>query len=893
MFGGRPTQKKPANQTNASEFDIDNIDHLLHDNFNDNSNIGDENLNDPDLLSQLNALASSSSKMESQAKTKKPAKKVVPQVSMDIDLDAYSSLAQGGDDIEVELDERDFSDPTLLNELSSLSQTSMVTDKPATTLSTTKKQSKPDEKTVQLMNMGFSQKQAKKALDMFDSDIERATNYLLDTPPTDDYGDDRGVDDHIDTSTKTTDHSMDQDTNTLVDTTMTYNNVDNDTSTSDSKKSLKDSTMAISSHVTTTTIQKSDSNQHLDKYNNDGLTSMDLKSRSQHYQQLALAAKKQGDKKLAVSYLRESKALMQLYQQQQSLLDENIQKELNIDNNNDNDNVSTVNNEALSPLIKDESSQDNKMTMQPDLASSTTPYQPSSALSAFLPSPQQQTANLSTTNLNDLSEISTPPTQITNKQQQQEQQELLQQIIHLQKEYKEAAIHYKNIGNLSMAKEMIQTSKSLLKTGIQVKQGGLSLQEIASIKTKLPPPPDKTLGDGKLRTVQPVTSFQQPTIEQLETQLSYQIDVCHNLEIQYRNTNSTKSGSKESSTGLSNAALLPLKQAFAADLVTIKSLHEQENNNNLPSIPSLHYEQVDYSYNHILDHLALNQMELKIIKGTGIQTLDIGADVEPFVTWDFAGWPPENTAQAQLNKGETPIVKGINPVFDFTTVIPIVRSNRVFIRHVQRKKLTLEIYHNKYNYGFLRRPVFIGKIIIPLEGLLTKSSIRGWFDLVDNNRKKLGGKLEVQLNIREPLNGQDIIKRSERWLILDEFSQQTSQLLYSAGLTKVPYVSPNIPLPSSSSNDNITSVDTTTTITTSIPKTDTMETITAPMNMTSPTLSTPPLKQESKSASSSPLIPNKNQLQKDNISLSPSLPATPDLTMVDSELENAEDELNK
>lgn len=52
--------------------------------------------------------------MESQVKAKKPAKKVVPQVNMEIDLDSYTALAQGDGDIEVELDEKDFSDPTLL-----------------------------------------------------------------------------------------------------------------------------------------------------------------------------------------------------------------------------------------------------------------------------------------------------------------------------------------------------------------------------------------------------------------------------------------------------------------------------------------------------------------------------------------------------------------------------------------------------------------------------------------------------------------------------------------------------------------------------------------------------------------------------------------------------------
>lgn len=33
---------------------------------------------------------------------------------MDIDIDSYAALAQGDEDIEVELDERDFQDPNLL-----------------------------------------------------------------------------------------------------------------------------------------------------------------------------------------------------------------------------------------------------------------------------------------------------------------------------------------------------------------------------------------------------------------------------------------------------------------------------------------------------------------------------------------------------------------------------------------------------------------------------------------------------------------------------------------------------------------------------------------------------------------------------------------------------------
>jgi hypothetical protein len=57
---------------------------------------------------------------------------------------------------------------------------------------------------------------------------------------------------------------------------------------------------------------------------------------------------------------------------------------------------------------------------------------------------------------------------------------------------------------------------------------------------------------------------------------------------------------------------------------------------------------------------------------------------------------------------------------------------------------------------------------------------------LDTNRKKTGGKLKIQLGLREPLNGQDIVSKSERWLVLDGLGQQTSQLMHSVGLTAAP-----------------------------------------------------------------------------------------------------------
>lgn len=48
---------------------------------------------------------------------KKPTQKKKPRqqaLDMDIDIDAYTSLAQGDDDIEVDFDEKDLNDPNLL-----------------------------------------------------------------------------------------------------------------------------------------------------------------------------------------------------------------------------------------------------------------------------------------------------------------------------------------------------------------------------------------------------------------------------------------------------------------------------------------------------------------------------------------------------------------------------------------------------------------------------------------------------------------------------------------------------------------------------------------------------------------------------------------------------------
>jgi hypothetical protein len=55
---------------------------------------------------------------------------------------------------------------------------------------------------------------------------------------------------------------------------------------------------------------------------------------------------------------------------------------------------------------------------------------------------------------------------------------------------------------------------------------------------------------------------------------------------------------------------------------------------------------------------------------------------------------------------------------------------------------------------------------------------------VDSNRKKSGGKIHLQINLREPLTCQDIVDRSERWLVLDAYGSTVSKCLATSGLTQ-------------------------------------------------------------------------------------------------------------
>lgn len=499
--------------------------------------------------------------------------------------------------------------------------------------------------------MGFTQKQALKALGMFDNNLERAANYLFDSSPVDE-------DDYIDHSPSTIAPPPPPPPH----------------------KSPSNQVMVA---------KQDDIQEDTQEFEEESVDPQFWKEKAQEYQKMALAAKRVGDKRKAVALLRESKNFNQKYQ---DLL------EIHQSSNEPMDTERSPAN--TSPKLTQSRVLQQNTPPPPEPVKPSTPPPPP-PLQQQQQQPASQRAAITTNNLQQI-------------------QDLLGKVISLQKQYKEAAIYYKGLGNLAVAKQLVRTSKELLHTGIRLKNG-----EIIDLETvRLPEEPDMSLGDGKIRQVEPVSRGPNATsFDQIEAQLTYQMNVCHNLSIQLASP-TRKASNKTLMNSQQQDAYAKAEEAFSADLV---SLHATK-----PNIPPLHYEQVDYTYKNLLDTIPDNMMEFKIIKAISLPTLDISTNLEPFVTWDFGGWPPENTAQAAMNKGETPVVSGINPEFDFSIQIPISRTNRLFQRYVQRKKLTIEVFHNKYTYGLFRRPVSLGKVIIPMDRLLTKSSITGAYDVKYN-----------------------------------------------------------------------------------------------------------------------------------------------------------------
>uniref|UniRef100_A0A8C9Q7S8 Coiled-coil and C2 domain-containing protein 1B n=1 Tax=Spermophilus dauricus TaxID=99837 RepID=A0A8C9Q7S8_SPEDA len=134
-------------------------------------------------------------------------------------------------------------------------------------------------------------------------------------------------------------------------------------------------------------------------------------------------------------------------------------------------------------------------------------------------------------------------------------------------------------------------------------------------------------------------------------------------------------------------------------------------------------------------------------------------DLDAFVRFEFH-YP--NSDQAQ--KSKTSVVKNTNsPEFDQIFKLNINRNHRGFRRVIQSKGIKFEIFHKG---SFFRSDKLVGTAHLKLERLENECEIREIVEVLDG-RKPTGGKLEVKVRLREPLNGQDVQMVTENWLVLE------------------------------------------------------------------------------------------------------------------------------
>ncbi|OZJ02625.1 hypothetical protein BZG36_03831 [Bifiguratus adelaidae] len=812
MFGYKPRSAPPRSSIQRKP--IGDFNALLNEDYDsfDGVTFGDDELEDPELLRELACLTVSSPKPRQAPK----------RASAAVDLDAYARLASSEDvDMDnIEVSEEDLNDPTLLAQLQGLGnvadsepeqhtqahpaippassnthpihETTNAALQPSTW-------NEPAEEVSQLSSMGFNEEQSRAALRMADGDIERATNMLLDESVESHLSQSQYDANRAEPTPQSQDHSTQNDTheddltwggdNTddmkVSDTTVMPPPSSNDnvwanypTSATHVPAAMqpeehlpqtRPDTSPESPQPKTTPPQASPHNSEIPVDNDDfdsKMTETNLNILDQYikdYKTSAVVYKKSDDLVKALEMYRKSK---QLQVRRDEIAAAQVQAKP----------VPAHENSPIPPA------EDAKAEVLDGKQPSITPVPEQSRNSESSPSHDLAETVSSVVNTASVDEEppSSPPkvAEESTALSPKEETELTNEILRLQQDYKSAAIHYKKIGNLSAAKEMVAMSRRLLDLTIRIRNKDSSVhgKTYSQLKSLLPTSPNMDLSGPaeQPKTVKEPDALDlmqgAQTFEGLAQQLERQKDVCHNLSLQERRTG----------TYTGESPYKALMNTFSANLATLASMEAHRK-----SLPQFHYQAASYRYKTIHADVALNEMIVEITKATGLGILEVpGKDVEAFVTFDMGGWPPEGSPQASLGKGETRVAaRGPNAVFNYRCSMPINRNNRAFHRYIQRKKATFSVFHNAYSYGFFRRPVFLGKVAVELDGLQSRSSIEVSSEkLVDANRKRTGGTLDLRILLREPLSGEDVSQKLENWLIIDEFDNGIQALLEAAKL---------------------------------------------------------------------------------------------------------------
>jgi len=173
-------------------------------------------------------------------------------------------------------------------------------------------------------------------------------------------------------------------------------------------------------------------------------------------------------------------------------------------------------------------------------------------------------------------------------------------------------------------------------------------------------------------------------------------------------------------------------------------------------VPKFHYETRAFSRVVSNTDLTDNDLELNILNGINYVVKN-PKDVDTYIKWEF---PFPRDAPTY---DKTDVVKDSNnPEYNSTFKIVINPRDKTFQRVVKRGAVKVEVWAKG---GFFRSDNLIGTASVKIAPLETKCTIHDSYDLYDG-RKPVGGKVEVKMRIRNGIIAKQIEQAQEKWLVV-------------------------------------------------------------------------------------------------------------------------------
>jgi len=209
---------------------------------------------------------------------------------------------------------------------------------------------------------------------------------------------------------------------------------------------------------------------------------------------------------------------------------------------------------------------------------------------------------------------------------------------------------------------------------------------------------------------------------------------------------------------------------------------------NIP-LPKFHFETIVHREEVINNDLGPNDLEINIIECKHIDAPPDYNSLSLYIKGDFP-FPDNKNPQQFTSPNLTITGPPFCPQIDFKKIFKIDRKK--FVRFYKRGKLTLSLFHVR---GFLRKDLSLGSVEVRFAELENNCESTLALDIMDG-RKDTGGKVHIQLKIREPMEEKQYNEWSEKRLIIDKhYTLEDIDTTVPEIQQNVPQIQQNVPQP--------------------------------------------------------------------------------------------------